>query len=175
MMPMNVLLMFLLSVCEISGQKIWKQNSYNDFVKGTFDDGGANMYVSHNGRIQAINRWDVNNDGNVDILCVNTHSLVEKLDLSIYWGNGKDFSILNHSYIPANGPMWITANDVDNDGTIDLVVPSLSKRYLDEHGLFCVLRRIRQDLCEEERRMGILPFQETGIIEKHFRTKGSSW
>ena len=126
MMPMNVLLMFFLSVCEISGQKIWKQNSYNDFVKGTFDDGGANMYVSHNGRIQAINRWDVNNDGFVDILCVNTHSLVEKLDLSIYWGNGKDFSILNHSYIPANGPMWVTANDVDNDGTIDLVVPNYS-------------------------------------------------
>ncbi len=110
----------------LDAQTIWRQDSYKDFIKGTFDDAGANMYVSHNGRIQAINRWDVNNDGNVDILCVNTHPLVEMLDMSIYWGNGKDYSILNHSYIPADGPMWPVANDLDNDGNMDLIVPNYS-------------------------------------------------
>ena len=92
----------------IAQSDIWVENSFEDFIDGTFDDSGANMYISHNGLIQPINRWDVNTDGYIDILCVNSHSLVEMLDMSIYWGNGKDFSIKNHSYIPANGPMWVT-------------------------------------------------------------------
>ena len=69
---------------------------------------------------------DKNNDGNIDILCVNSHPLVEMLDLSIYWGNGKDFSIRNHSYVPANGPMWVTPGDLNNDSEIDLVVANYS-------------------------------------------------
>jgi len=107
-------------------QEIWQENSFEDFVNGTFDDSGANMYVSYNGRIQTINRWDVNNDGNIDILTVNSHSIVEMLDMSIYWGNGKDYSIQNHSYIPVNGPMWVTADDLNYNGVIDLVVTNYS-------------------------------------------------
>ena len=118
-------LMFQLSN-NILAQNVWREDSFEYFIDGTFDDGGANMYVSHRGRIQTINRWDVNNDGNIDILCVNSHPLVEMLDLSIYWGNGKDFSIRNHSYVPANGPMWVTPGDLNNDNEIDLVVANYS-------------------------------------------------
>ena len=97
----------LIKVINIQAQDIWRESRFEDFIDGTFDDAGANMYVSAKGNIQTINRWDVNDDGNIDILCVNSHPLVEMLDMSIYWGNGKDFSIQNHSYIPANGPMWV--------------------------------------------------------------------
>ena len=112
--------------CTLFSQEIWREDSFKDFADGTFDDAGANMYVSHRGNIQSINRWDVNNDGNIDILCVNSHPLVEMLDISIYWGNGKDFSIRNHSYIPANGPMWVTPGDLNNDNEMDLVVANYS-------------------------------------------------
>ncbi|VAX21021.1 hypothetical protein MNBD_IGNAVI01-402 [hydrothermal vent metagenome] len=122
----NSLLLLIFSITIMNAQSVWREESFDDFIDGSFDDGGANMYVSHNGKIQAINRWDVNNDSAVDILCVNSHSLVEMLDMSIYWGNGKDFSISNHSYIPANGPMWVTADDLNNDGDMDLVVPNYS-------------------------------------------------
>jgi hypothetical protein len=110
----------------LQAQDVWKESTFQDFRDGIFDDAGANMYVSHNGRIQTINRWDVNNDGNIDILFANSHPLVEMLDMSIYWGNGKDFSIKNHSYVPANGPMWVAADDLNNDGEMDLVVANYS-------------------------------------------------
>ena len=80
----------------VFAQDVWRESTFEDFIDGRFDDAGANMYVSHKARIQTSNRWDVNGDGNVDILCVNSHPLVEMLDMSIYWGNGKDFSIKNH-------------------------------------------------------------------------------
>jgi hypothetical protein len=104
----------------------WEEKTYEDFSDGTFDDAGANTYVSRNGRIQTINRWDVNNDGYIDILSVNSHPLVEMLDMSIYWGNGHDFSIQNHSYVPADGPMWVAPGDLDKDGEMDLVVANFS-------------------------------------------------
>jgi hypothetical protein len=117
---------FLIYGQNLSAQTVWVENSFEDFVDGTFDDGGANWYVSKKGYVQMINRWDVNNDGNIDILCANSHPLVEMLDMSIYWGNGKDYSIRNHSYVPANGPMWVAPGDLNGDGEPDLVVANYS-------------------------------------------------
>ena len=122
----NIFLLLSIITVSVHAQNVWKENSYKDFVDGTFSDAGANMYVSHTGKIQTVNRWDVNNDGNVDILCVNSHPLVEMLDMSIYWGNGEDFGIQNHTYVPANGPMWVAADDLNNDGDMDLVVANYS-------------------------------------------------
>jgi len=110
----------------LNGQEVWEETTFNDFQDGTFDDAGANMYVSAGGRMQTINRWDVNRDGAIDILCANSHPLVEMLDMSIYWGNGHDFSIKRHSYVPADGPMWVAPGDLNRDGSLDLVVANYS-------------------------------------------------
>ncbi len=107
-------------------QQAWNESTFADFADGTFDDAGANMYVSANGRVQMINQWDVNGDSHVDILCANSHPLVEMLDISIYWGNGKDYSIKNHNYVPANGPMWVTPAELNGDTHMDLVVANYS-------------------------------------------------
>ncbi|MEZ5275109.1 MAG: VCBS repeat-containing protein [Opitutaceae bacterium] len=104
----------------------WKESGFEAFADGTFSDGGANTYVSASGRLQLVNRWDVNGDGFIDLLCPNSHPLLEMLDMSIYWGNGRDFSIRRHSYVPADGPMWVAPGDLDLDGSIDLVVANYS-------------------------------------------------
>lgn len=84
----------------IHAGETWREDSFKDFADGTFCEGGANLYVSAAGRIQTINRWDVNGDGFIDIFCPNSHPLVEGLDMSIYWGKGKDFNIKHHTYVP---------------------------------------------------------------------------
>jgi hypothetical protein len=104
----------------------WREAGFADFADGHFSDGGANTYVSAAGRVQIVNRWDFNGDGFIDILSANTHPLIEMLDMSVYWGNGHDYSIQRHSYVPANGPMWVSAGDFNRDGKIDLAVANYS-------------------------------------------------
>ena len=53
---------------------IWIRHSHADFAHGSFDDAGANMYVSASGRMQVINRWDVDDDCYLDILSPNIPS-----------------------------------------------------------------------------------------------------
>jgi hypothetical protein len=105
-----------------SAVEIWRESTFEDFCDGTFGDGGVNTYVSAKGRIQTVYRWDANGDGYIDLLFANAHSEDVQVDMSIYWGNGKDFSIRNHSYVPAWGPDWATPADLDRDGAVDLVV-----------------------------------------------------
>ncbi len=144
----------------VIAQQVWSEKNYEDFADGTFDDVGANMYVSHNGRVQTINRWDVNKDGAIDILCVNSHPLVEMLDMSIYWGNGKDYSIKNHSYIPANGPMWVTADDLNEDGEMDLIVANYSNGTWTDMDSFIYYGGLRKNEKLKEGEWGFYPFKE---------------
>ncbi|MHC4475882.1 MAG: FG-GAP repeat domain-containing protein [Planctomycetota bacterium] len=105
-----------------SAAEIWRESTFEDFRDGTFGDGGVNTYVSAKGRIQTIYRHDANNDGYIDLVFANPHSESVQVDMSIYWGNGKDYSIRDHSYVPAWGPDWATPADLDGDGNMDLVV-----------------------------------------------------
>jgi hypothetical protein len=109
-----------------SAVELWRESTFEDFRDGTFGDGGVNTYVSAKGRIQTVYRHDANNDGYIDLVFANAHSEAVQVDMSIYWGNGKDFSIRNHSYVPAWGPDWATPADLDADGAMDLVVANRS-------------------------------------------------
>ena len=63
---------FLLSQSNTPGL-IWRESTFADFADGSFGDGGANTYVSARGRIQLVNRWDLNQDGFIDLVFANTH------------------------------------------------------------------------------------------------------
>jgi hypothetical protein len=105
-----------------SAVELWRESTFEDFRDGTFGDSGVNTYVSARGRIQTIYRYDANGDGYLDLAFANAHSEEVQVDMSIYWGNGHDFSIQNHSYVPAWGPDWVTPADLDGDGAVDLVI-----------------------------------------------------
>jgi hypothetical protein len=101
---------------------IWRESTFDDFKDGTFGDSGVNTYLSAKGRIQTVYRWDANGDGFIDLTFANAHSEAVQLDMSIYWGNGKDFDIRRQSYVPAWGPEYVAADDIDGDGSVDLVM-----------------------------------------------------
>ena len=107
-----------------AGDGIWKESTFEDFADGRFGDGGANLYVSRQGRIQTVNRWDFNADGYLDLAFANSHPHSEKLDASIYWGNGTDFDISRSSYLPTQGSQFLIPADVNGDSHTDVLVPN---------------------------------------------------
>lgn len=70
------------------------QRGFADFSKGTFGNSGANLYVSHKGRVQVTNKWDLNGDGYNDIVSSNDHDVSETVDAFIYWGSKRGYSSL---------------------------------------------------------------------------------
>ena len=70
---------------------------FEDFRQGSFYDGGANLYVSHRGALQLVPRWDLNNDGYLDLLINQDHQELENVDAFIYWGTNDGY----HSLFPA--------------------------------------------------------------------------
>jgi len=73
--------------------------SFADFAQGTLGNSGANLYVSHKGSVQTINRWDLNRDGYLDLLFTQDHSDLDNPPALIYWGQADGY----HSWLP---PRW---------------------------------------------------------------------
>ena len=46
----------------------WIHKGFEAFSEGSFENGGDNLYVNANGVIEMIHRFDINNDGYVDII-----------------------------------------------------------------------------------------------------------
>jgi FG-GAP-like repeat len=91
------LLMILLTgggVFSQAQRDVVRHAGFAEFSKGTPGNSGANLYVSRAGRVQVINKWDLNKDGYVDVLISNDHDVFEIVDAFIYWGTGRGVTSL---------------------------------------------------------------------------------
>lgn len=128
-----------------AGHEVWQTHaSHAGFAAGTLGNSGENLYVSASGAIQMINRWDLNNDGYLDLLIGQSHATLEMPDLLIYWGtrNGPE-SIMppipehqplarllrqielrknNVTRLPAEGGGRCLLVDLNNDARKDIVL-----------------------------------------------------
>jgi len=104
------------------GESTWTENSFEDFRDGTFTDGGSNLYVSAQGRLQLINRWDLDGDGNLDIVTPSGHGQTEKEDIYVYLNTGTDIDGRSRIRVAANGSRDGLVCDLNQDGYQDLVV-----------------------------------------------------
>ena len=73
----------------VGGESQLVHSSFEDFAAGTPGDGGVNLYVAKAGRIEMINRLDLNNDGYLDLFISNDHNHVEGADVLVYWGSSQ--------------------------------------------------------------------------------------
>ncbi len=94
--------------------------SFADFSKGTFRDSGAKSYVSAKGAIQGIERFDLNNDGYMDLLIPNL--AISTNTSYIYWGSKQGFSASARQTLKTNWAEAAAVADIDDDGYMDLVI-----------------------------------------------------
>jgi len=119
---LSFILLAAISITPIHGADSWVQNSFSDFRGGTFEDGGANLYVTASGEIRSIYTFDYNRDGANDIMFVDGHNVNDAPPTYLYLNNGQG---LDHRFRWAllnEGAKSGLVSDLNHDGFPDVVV-----------------------------------------------------
>ena len=128
-----------------------RQTGFDGLRKGSFGDAGANLYVSVKGRIQTIHRWDLNNDGELDLFFTQDHNHDYAPDMMIYWGSADgyesllpelpqlrtSYSLYKHAmqasqritWLPALGGGRCQIADLNGDGYLDIIFGNSMHNY----------------------------------------------
>ena len=94
-------------------------DSFADFAAGTIVDGGQNLYVARDGTLRTINRFDLNDDGHLDVIFNCTHNTYQMISATagVISKNGKALS----RPIAVEGSQKVATADLNRDGFTDLV------------------------------------------------------
>ncbi len=97
----------------------WITRGFEAFRRGTFGNGGQNLYVSRAGALQRIHQFDLDRDGHVDLVFCNSQNHGEKPPVTVY----RDVLGRTASrFLPSDGGRTGVAADLNGDGYDDLVV-----------------------------------------------------
>src|SRR5690625_3231072 len=97
----------------------WTDDSFEDFSKGILSASGQNIYISKKGEIKTIRRYDVNQDGWIDLLFNNTHDQENYVDATLATLDPSgNVVILN---LPVQGSVSAESADLNKDGFPDIV------------------------------------------------------
>ena len=94
----------------------WITEGFAGFRRGTFGNGGQNLYVSKQGVLQRIYQYDLNRDGYFDLVFANCQNHHESAPSFIYTLAG------DRRELPGQGALCGMAVDIDGDGYQDVVV-----------------------------------------------------
>jgi hypothetical protein len=98
---------------------VFSDDTFEDFSAGTLDAGGQNVYVSRDGKVRTINRFDLNNDGHIDLIFNCTHDTYQMLPATAGMvGKGRTTRSLD---IAVEGSQRVALGDLDGDGCTDAV------------------------------------------------------
>ena len=98
----------------------WTTEGFEGFRKGTFGNGGQNLYVSRKGVLQRIHQTDLTGNGYVDLVFCNSQNHEEKVPLDVYPDPIKHPERKNQLYI--GGSISGCVVDLNGNGYQDLVV-----------------------------------------------------
>ena len=98
----------------------WTIEGFDEFRKGTFGNGGQNIYVSRKGVLQRIHQTDVTGNSYVDLIFCNSQNHEEKVPLDVYSDPVNNPEKSNELYI--GGSISGCVADLTGNGYEDLIV-----------------------------------------------------
>lgn len=120
-----LILLGIFSFSNLVTSQTWTDNSFDDFSKGTLSASGQNIYITQKGEIKTIRRYDLNQDGWIDLLFNNTHDQENYVDATLATFDSAGISRISN--LPVQGSISAESADLNKDGYPDLVFcPNLS-------------------------------------------------
>lgn len=98
----------------------WVTEGFDSFRRGTFGNGGHNLYVSRAGVIQRIHQYDLNRDGYVDLLFCNSQNHWEAPPSYVYQWTGERFA--RREIECRSGSSCGALADLNGDGKPELII-----------------------------------------------------
>ena len=92
-------------------KKKWVTEGFDAFRRGTFGNGGQNIYVSKKGILQRIFQYDLNQDGYLDLVFANCQNHGESAPAYVYAVGTEQRDVLL-----SQGSVCSMALDIDGDG-----------------------------------------------------------
>lgn len=127
------LIFFTLSA---NGQQ-WVQDTYEDFSHGSLDASGQGLYVSRKGNIRTIHRYDLNQDGYIDLLFNDTHDYDYFVPATI--ASVAENRKLTIGNLAVRGSIGVAVADLNLDGYSDLVFCPNNNGSQNERGILTII------------------------------------
>jgi len=110
----------LLACCPFSSEaQTWVDSTFEDFIQGQFDASGQNLFVSKKGEVRSIRRYDLNQDGYIDLLFNSTHDFANNPSSVLAAVTEEHMIMITKLDIP--GSLSCSVSDMNKDGYLDLV------------------------------------------------------
>lgn len=145
----------------------WTTEGFEGFSKGTYENGGQNLYVSKKGVLQRIFQYDVNQDGHPDLLFACSQSMNERPNLYIYNDPLKDPVPVE---LPTNGTYSGLLADLHGNGYQDLVIACQSDGQ--HNDIASIIFFGSEKGITENYRMELAAPNSTGVVNGDFNGDG---